>query len=118
MKSITLILISLLLVFSSCEPQVEEEPQNLIQKDKFKKITIELHLLENYTTYKYEAADSSKAAFNLLEQEIYKNYEVTEEIYRESYNYYLRNIKQMDEMYEDIVDSLSKMETQTKVKKE
>ena len=118
MKSITLILISLLVVFSSCEPQVEEEPQNLIQKDKFKKITIELHLLESYVLYEYKIADTSKVAFKLLEQEIYKNYQVTEDVYRESYNYYLRNTEQMDLIYEDIVDSLSKMETQTKVKKE
>lgn len=117
-KFYILISISLSVFLSSCLPYSEERPKNLIVESKFKEIAIDLHLLEVFVEKEYKKMDSSKIVFNTLEQEIYKKHNVTEENYRNSYNYYMRNTDQMDVLYEEIVDSLGKMVTQTKVKKQ
>lgn len=113
-----LISISLLAFLSSCEPPIEEPPADLISEAKFKAIAIKLHLLESYIEKNYKNEDTAKVAYNLLESKIFKKEETKPEFYKLSYEYYLRNTDLMDNIYEQIVDSLGKMETQTKVKEE
>ena len=113
-----LISISLLTLLCSCEPPVEEAPKELISETKFKSIAIKLHLLESYVEKKYKNDDTAKVAYNYLENEVFIHEETKPETYKLSYDFYLRNTDLMDHIYEEIVDSLSKMETQTKVKKE
>ena len=70
-KKFALILISLIVFFTSCEPPVEESPSDLLDEAKFKDITIKLHLLESYVESKYDNKDTAKAYFDLLEKKMF-----------------------------------------------
>ena len=59
--------------------------------------------------------DTLKTLFAIKEQEIFKNYKVTEELYRSSYSHYFFNPEELDDIYRVVIDSLS-LYQQTKQK--
>lgn len=110
----TLRLFFLVFLFG-CQAPVEKQPDNLIDKEKFKQMAIDFHLLEAYVEENYQQSDSVLSIFNTLEQEVFKKHNTTKEIYLKSYNYYLRNAdKEMDILYEQIVSEISKLEDRAK----
>ena len=97
------------------EPVSEEAPEGIMPKEAFKSAVIDFHLLEAYVEEEYGNSDSSLFIFKKLEEEVYKKHNTTKSIYLKSYNYYLKNTERdMDPMYESIVDELSKIEIRTR----
>ena len=102
-KTIKYLCILTFFINTSCNSGINE---NIIEKEKMVKILIEIHLLEESIDILELSPDTSKAIFNIKEQEIFDNYSVTEREYRESYSYYFFNSKKMDNLYGNIIDSL------------
>ena len=116
-KAVTLFFISISAILFSCEPEQDKVPEDIIPKEKFKQMAIDFHLLEAYVEEEYGNSDSSLTIFKKLQEELYVKNNATNKQYVTSYNYYLKNTKKdMDMMYEEIVNELTKLETRTKSK--
>jgi hypothetical protein len=99
------------LSLSGCNQDPKKPP---IEEEKFISIMIDIHLLEARLENLKQLNDTSFFAAGKGYEQIYKNHSVTKEQFRQTFDFYLNHPKQMDKLYEKIVDSLSEMEATAK----
>ena len=89
-----------------------ERPAQLLSKQQMVSFLIDLHLAEakmNYTEVRQ--SDSTEILFRNYEKHLMDEHGFADSVYLESYAYYLDHMELMDEIYEDVVDSLNVMST-------
>ena len=101
-----------LLVFACVQP--EKPPANLITKEQMINILVDIHIAEAMVDEAHLSKDSSIVIFKDLA--IFEKYGIEKENFDESYNYYLRNINMLDDIYTAVVDSLSVRNALLKIK--
>src|SRR5688572_18043207 len=77
------------------------------------RLLIRTHLIESDLEFSYLPADSARMIFEQEQAKLFKKEGISEEAFRKSYNFYLRNPKYLDVIYAAVVDSLSLRETIT-----
>jgi hypothetical protein len=95
----------------ACNKKQAKAPANLIPKDKMVQILADVHIAEAQVESQIIYPDTAIMAFNYKEKEIFRKHGVTEQKFRKTYQYYKDNLKEMDALYEVIVDTLSLRET-------
>ena len=100
-----LLILTFFLIFS-CKNR-DYENDLYLPKDKMINILIEIHLLEEKVNQLNYSEDSLRNIYELFEKEIFKNYSVSDEEYRKSFSYYFFDPKQLDEIYQSVIDSLN-----------
>ena len=81
----------------------DKKPENLLSKEKIVSILIDVHILESEIQTLRVSKDSSQLLFNTFERELF-------EVYKKSLEYYLEGVKEMEKIYEAVIDSLNYME--------
>ena len=100
-------LIIFFLLLSGCISEVKP-PQSVLAKEKMVDILIDIHIAEaKANRIQLRSYDSIQAYYKKLEADIYKKHKVDSVVYRKSFTYYMDHIKQMDEIYAAVVDSLN-----------
>ncbi|CAM3597072.1 DUF4296 domain-containing protein [Pontibacter korlensis] len=79
-------------------------------------ILADIHTIEALIETKVVYPDTALMIFNQEQQEIFEKYDVTQQQFKDSYNYYLKNLAEMDALYETVVDTLSMRETKAQIK--
>jgi len=100
-----LLILTFFLIFS-CKNR-DYENDLYLPKDKMINILIEIHLLEEKVNQLNYSEDSLRNIYELFEKEIFEKYDVSDEEYRKSYSYYFFDPKQLDEIYQSVIDSLN-----------
>ena len=90
-------------IIISCD---NEKEVNVIEKGKMAKILIEMHLSEEMIGVLKFDKDTLSALFSEKEKQVFQKHSVTEKEYRESYSYYFFNPQQLEDVYEELIDSL------------
>jgi len=107
------ILIVLLVVLFSCKEKLPEQiPDYVIPKDKMAEVMVDIHLIEASMSLNVVSSDSS-AAFPvnaLPDIDIFKKYNITKSQYDTSYVYYTQHPKQFGEVYDMVLNEISKMQ--------
>jgi hypothetical protein len=98
------IFILMMITLSSCS---DNKPEELINKDKMTQILIEMHIAEAKVNTLGLSSDSTDVLINLMTERVLNQLGYTEEEYLTSYNYYMRDVRQMEQLYSRVVDSLS-----------
>lgn len=75
------------------------------------RILADVHTAEAIIETSVIYPDTSLMVFNREQEEILKKHGVSKEDFRTSYRYYLDNLREMDKLYEIIVDTLSVRES-------
>ena len=91
-------------IMVSCQNNTE---QGVIPKDKMVDMLIDMHIYEEAINELPYEKDTLKSLFKMKELEIFESYSVTEEMYRKSYSHYFFNPKELDNIYQVVIDSLS-----------
>ncbi|AKD05797.1 hypothetical protein PKOR_17670 [Pontibacter korlensis] len=99
-----------------CQSENGQKPSNRIPKDKMVSILADIHTIEALIETKVVYPDTALMIFNQEQQEIFEKYDVTQQQFKDSYNYYLKNLAEMDALYETVVDTLSMRETKAQIK--
>jgi hypothetical protein len=68
---------------------------------------IDLHIIEAKLSLSHIPNDSVKLFFDEVEDSLYRKHQITDSIYKKSYQFYLENIDLMEEIYSAVVDSMS-----------
>tara|TARA_B110000263_G_scaffold145758_1_gene126395 strand:+ start:256 stop:582 length:327 start_codon:yes stop_codon:yes gene_type:complete len=87
----------------SCSNPLEKK---LLSKEILVEILIDMHILEVTIDNLNLSKDSSLVFYNQKEKEIFKKYNIDDKIYRESFSYYFFKPKELDQIYEHVIDSL------------
>jgi len=90
-------------IITSCSNPLEEK---LLSKEILVEILIDMHILEVTIDNLNLSKDSSLVFYNQKEKEIFKKYNIDDKIYRESFSYYFFKPKELDQIYEHVIDSL------------
>ena len=98
------LLINVIVGFS-CNQSVKK--QEVLPPTKMTELLIDIHILEARVDKLRLTNDSAFAVYNTLEQEIFEQNEITKPEYEMSYQYYLSNPKELDQIYAIVVDSLN-----------
>lgn len=105
-------IIAMLLCLVACENSKKSAPNNLIQKNQMVDLITELHLAEaKVQNMGYRSSDSSFLVYEKLQLEVLQKHKVSKADYDSSYAFYSRNLKEFDEIYAKVVDSLSLKES-------
>ncbi len=105
MKKIFLILIICLCTF--CAKKKAENPDGLYSMEQLAGFLKELYILEAKLKGLNLPKDSTKVIFAYYEKKLYEKHNMTDSLYRESFKYYVEDVKALSRIYEIIADSLS-----------
>lgn len=104
----TLIYLCLVFNITACNFYNEGAPEDLIPPDKMALILLEIHKTETLASrMSYRTYDSAKIAYDYLESNLLKKFDVDTAQYRTSYEYYASNPEQFVRIYEDIEEMLA-----------
>lgn len=106
-------LIPLILLGSCIKP--EPPPADIIPKDMMTHMLIDIHVAEAKVATLSHFPDSSNAYYQLYKAKVYKKYNVTPEKFQKSFDFYMGNVELMDDIYEEVIDSLGLMEGRGKL---
>ncbi len=102
------------LLLFSCKQQNPKMPPNAIPQEKMVQILADIHVAESRVENRVIYPDTALMTFNRAHSDILKQHGVTHDQFRETYDFYLQNLQQMDKLYEVIVDTLSTRETKAR----
>ncbi len=100
----------LLLIFIGCfacsADDQKQKPSWVLEKDQMIAYLIDLHIVESKLIKLGITRDSTSKIFEHYEEALFKEHEITDTIYRNSFNYYLEDVNEMTAIYVAVVDSL------------
>ena len=95
----------------ACGRKEPKQPDNLVPRDKMVHILADIHTAEARIESNMVYPDTAMMVYTFAEKQIIEQHGVTEQDFRDTYQYYKDNLKEMDALYEIIVDTLSLRET-------
>ena len=98
----------------ACGEKETKQPAGLVPRDQMVQILADIHTAEAQIESNMVYPDTAMMSYNYAEQQIFKKHGVTEQEFRDTYQYYKDNLKEMDKLYEIIVDTLSLRETKAR----
>lgn len=101
---------SLFFAFSCSQPQEEIEvtPNFLIPEDSFKMVMYDLHVLEGFISRNPDKVKSTDTLYEKQSMAMFEKYSISEERFKKSFDYYLAKPEEMDKMYDEILEELTK----------
>lgn len=109
-KSFLILLVGLLL--QACTSPVEPAPADIIPEKKMTAILVDIHIAESRIENMGLPYDTGAVYYQRLQQQIFKKHQVAPDKFFNSYDYYVRNVSELDKIYEKVVDSLSVKEVE------
>lgn len=95
-----------LIVLLSCEGEQEQE-KNIIDKNKMARILVDIHLAEGRVNQAKLPLDTALSYYKYLESNIYHEYGIDSAAFNRSMRHYSENIRELDNIYEVVLDSLN-----------
>ena len=107
-----------LALLASCGQQDAKTPKNLLPEQKLVQILADVHVAEARIENRIVYPDTAMMLYGLEQQRILEAHGVEEQLFRDTYRYYLSDIKKMDRLYEIILDTLSVREAKLRAGRE
>ena len=82
------------------------------------RIMADVHTAEAVIETRQSYPDTALMTFNHAKREILEQHNVTAEQFKETYDFYLEHVDQMDKLYEVVIDTLSVREAKFNAKNE
>ncbi len=99
-----------LVIVSACSTE-SNEPEDLIPKEEMIKLLTEVHILEaKIKGLKIRPSDSAKVVYEHYEKLLFADFNITQEQYERSFNYYVDNTTEFKKIYDAVVDTLMRRE--------
>ncbi|MFT4525532.1 MAG: hypothetical protein ACI85F_001687 [Bacteroidia bacterium] len=104
------IIILIGLVACSGSKHVEEVPANIISKDVMVPLLIDIQLIEGANSTKFFQGDTGRANYALLYNTIFEKHEVEKTQFDSSMAYYTAHSKDLEVIYDLVIEELMKIE--------
>ena len=100
------------LLFSCGGKTAEEQPENLIKKENFTEIILELQLIEAHLNEVRVDQSVIRDSANNFFQEIFEKHGTSFEDFKSTMNYYASQPEELQGIYDAVLESLSQMEVE------
>jgi len=110
-KQLIFLLFTTLLLFSCSK----KEEKTYLSKDDFTRILFDIHLTDGVLTSKNIVARGKDYRPSFYYNSIYKKYDITPEQFDSCVSFYTQNSDLYEKIYERVIDSLNRMETQFRI---
>jgi hypothetical protein len=100
-------LILALFTCTFCSKKKAENPKDLYSMEQVAVFLKDLYILQEQIKNMGLSEDSAKIVFAYYETKLYEKHNMNDSIYRESFKYYIDDVKGLTHIYEIIADSLS-----------
>lgn len=111
MHKITLIFLCLL--FSACsEKKTESIPDHILSKQKMAEVMLDIHLLEASISLNVTNVDKYTIGNPTPNFDVLKKNNITKKQYDESFDYYTQHPALLNEVYQEVLNELSKMQAE------
>ena len=111
-----LIYLGILLCTACIKP--ETPPEDLISKDTMAYLLMDIHIAEAKVSQRRTPHDSAFMYYQVYKQQLYEKYNIEPQRFQNSFDYYIRNIHEMDKIYEVVIDSLGSLEGRNRITRE
>ena len=115
MKKIILVFLCTLL-FACSEKQAEKIPDTVLSKEKMAEVMVDIHLQEAAMNLNTNPGVIASAQPEVNADALKKN-NIIKKQYDESFTYYTQNPEQLAEIYQMVLNTLSKMQAEVMNKK-
>lgn len=95
-----------MLTAAACD-KYNEQGNIIMSESQMVDYLIQLHIAEAQVQNLRLKKDSSEVVFNIYENHILTQKGISDSLFFDSYNYYLQFPKQLESIYESVVDSIS-----------
>ncbi len=104
-----------MVIYSGCSPKQAsvDEKNSILSQQELSSFLIEMYLAEARMEGRPLAVDSVIHLFVPYETKLLKKYNLTDSTLKLTYQYYLDHPKQMEQVYDVVIDSLNLREQQT-----
>lgn len=110
-RLLPLLALPLLVVLPACQrPEEAPRPASLLPKDQIISLLTALHLLEAQVDASRMSPDSARALFLSQQRLVFARAHTTDSVFQRSYRYYSIHNKDLSEIYDAVIDSLSRRE--------
>lgn len=110
-RGLALLLPAALLVLPACQrPEEVPAPVDLIPREKMAPLLADLHVLETQVENSRLPPDSAKALFREQQHDLFWRWQVTDSVFQRSYRYYTIHNKDLNELYQAVIDTLGQRE--------
>jgi hypothetical protein len=106
-----LITLIFLLALASCQTDPDKIPADILPKEKMTGILMDIHIAEAGIRLETQQDSLAQKATDYYHF-IYKKYNVSEEDFRRSFRYYSEHPKQLEQIYQDMINEMSKKESE------
>lgn len=107
-----LLLAGFVIFFFSCKEKASSAPETVLPRAQFVQVLADVYTVEASLLVRAMPSDSSKNYAAAYYQLVFKKNNVSEEQFRESLDYYMKDPKTMDEIYKEVITELSKKEAE------
>jgi hypothetical protein len=115
MRSKSLSILAVILIFAGCgEPEIEVAPEGLLDKDKFTEVMVDVQLLEGMKVHKLGPKREKSPDMEAMYGNIFAKHEIEQEDFDATYDYYKARPDEMEFIFEQVLDSLSKLDVEVK----
>ncbi len=98
---------ALLLALPACQrPEDPQRPADLLPRPQLVAALVELHLVESRVENSALKPDSARALFLAEQNKVFRTYHLNDSSFQHSVRYYGVHGKDLDEIYEAVIDSL------------
>lgn len=111
-----ILVVSLLFGLSGCYSTSIEKPQNLVPKDTFVKMMVDIYLVQSYNLDPEKLDSLKKITQTDLYFSVLKKYEVPDTVFVRSLIYYSSSPKEYEKIHTQIMNILKESEQQLKPK--
>ncbi len=110
-RPLRLVAALLALTFSACQrPETLPPPADLLPREKIGGLLAELHLLEARVENTRLSPDSARALFLAQQRNLLWQASISDSTFQRSYRYYSVHGKDLDEIYQAVIDTLGRRE--------
>jgi hypothetical protein len=103
-----------LIVFSLNACQKDKKPEGVLDQRALTKVMLDVYLAEARLNVGLVPRDSAEKLFKPFEQKMLKSNALTDSTLRITYQYYLAHPKELEQVYDAVIDSLSLREQHAK----
>lgn len=98
--------------FASCSGNDIQIPENVLPKEKMVQILTDVQITEAAMLLQSNKGNISKTRIPDYYQFIFKKHQITEKQFRESFTFYIGQVELMDNMYEEVINEISKRQAE------
>ena len=117
MNDFKLIILACICILFSCTDKsaLDAKPADLLTEEQMSRVLVDIHITESALSLKNLNRDSSLSIYAGYKADIFQEHHITEEQFKQSYDYYSKHSDKLDHIYEVVIDSIGAKEAKGKL---